>query len=164
MDFLGIPSKTQRAIVRCAQRAAARIVRGSSPSGKNDSFLESSRALGDPVTEGRRGHPGFPGVTECEATNPHRYSAPVIHSELDALKIVLRHFRARLTEQGSGLPAIGLGAHDGETRFKPWPAKIPHTLIQLEFSCQHQSRHRRFQSGERDSHHHIAAIDRRDQY
>ena len=155
---------TQRAIFRCAQRAAARMVRGSSPSGRMMRFDHSTGTLGDSIAKCRRRHSRFHRDGGA-GSDPVRVDVErhVVHPELDAFEIVFRHFGVHPVEVGRCLPAVGLHAQDGQTRFEPRLAKIPHWLVHFEFTCENQPGDRRFQRCEGDCHQNIAAIDRSDQ-
>ena len=87
----------------------------------------------------------------------------MVHSKLDALEIVFRHFGIHPVEMGRGFPTVCFDAQNGQSGVKSRLAKIPHALVEVETTRQDQPGHRRFQRRQSDRHHDITAIDRCDQ-
>ena len=72
-------------------------------------FSSGAGSLGDPVAKGRRRHPSLYG--DCSVrSDPVGVDVyrDMVHSKLDALDVVLRHFGIHLIEMGRGFPTVRL--------------------------------------------------------
>ncbi len=164
MDFLGISEQDTAGNI--SLRAERR--RPNRPRlialGKDDSFLRRSGTLGDPIAKCRRRHARFDG-NRGTGSDPIRIDVKgdVIHPELNAFDIVLRHLRIHLMEVGGRFPAVRFDSDHGQASFQAGCTEIPDALIQVKPSREHQPGDGSLQGRQGNGHDHVAAINWRHQ-